>query len=160
LSGYRRIGALKEKGIREHDEDFQGVEGWPNLSPYVRIAGHTATRNRRYRILRLLGEGGMGARCMRRAEVKSSGLIRWNNLTAKPRHRTQCMCVPSRNPRTARELAEELIPDLEALANIHYLIAHFSEQTSRLKELQRTEEKIFDDLVQRVQKTLLQADDP
>jgi hypothetical protein len=68
--------------------------------------------------------------------------------------------VPSRNPRTARELAEELIPDLEALANIHYLIAHFSGQTSRLEELQRTEEKIFDDLVQRVQKTLLQADDP
>lgn len=53
----------------------------------------------------------------------------------------------SHPPRTARELAEELVPCLEALANVHYLMELRTGEPSQLQLLKNTEQRVFQELV-------------
>jgi hypothetical protein len=48
----------------------------------------------------------------------------------------------------SKELAHELLPHLEAVANIHYLLDQHIESPERLKELRLLEEKIFGEMLQ------------
>jgi hypothetical protein len=66
----------------------------------------------------------------------------------------------SHHPRTAKELAEELIPSLEALANIRYLLELRAAEPSQLQVLKNTERKVFDEMVQCVLKTLSEPERP
>ena len=68
------------------------------------------------------------------------------------------MGEPSHSPRTARQLAEELITSLEVLANTHYLMEHCADP-SRLSELKIIEKRIFGDLVQCVLRSLSEPGD-
>jgi hypothetical protein len=60
---------------------------------------------------------------------------------------------PSPSPRTARQLAEELVTTLEALANIYYLKEKCVDPL-RLSELKTTENRVFGELVQCVLRAL------
>ena len=52
--------------------------------------------------------------------------------------------------RPARELARELLPHLEAVANLHYLLDHHVEDPASLKELRVVEDEAFNAMLQRV----------
>ena len=43
----------------------------------------------------------------------------------------------------ARELANQLLPHLEAVANLHYLLDHHVADPASLKELRAVEDKAF-----------------
>jgi hypothetical protein len=68
------------------------------------------------------------------------------------------MGVPSPSPRTAKQLAEELTPHLEALANIHYLMERRAEEPSQLQALKNNEQTVFEELVQCVLRSLSDAE--
>ena len=50
----------------------------------------------------------------------------------------------------SQELADLLLPHLEAVANLHYLLDVNIEKPERLKELRLLEEKIFGEMLQTV----------
>jgi hypothetical protein len=51
---------------------------------------------------------------------------------------------------TARQLADILVPHLEALANVHYLLDTNLKEPARLRELRKLEDEIFDEVLQKV----------
>jgi hypothetical protein len=51
---------------------------------------------------------------------------------------------------TARQLADTLVPHLEALANLHYLLDTSLKEPARLRELRKLEDEIFDEVLQKV----------
>ena len=52
--------------------------------------------------------------------------------------------------RPARELAQELLPYLEAVANLHYLLDRHVENPESLKELRAIEDEAFNAMLKRV----------
>jgi hypothetical protein len=52
--------------------------------------------------------------------------------------------------RPARELAKDLLPHLEAVANLHYLLDWHVEDLASLKELRAIENEAFRAMLQRV----------
>lgn len=52
--------------------------------------------------------------------------------------------------RPARELATELLPFLETVANLHYLLDWHVESPDRLKELRVIEDEAFDAMLKQV----------
>ena len=52
--------------------------------------------------------------------------------------------------RPAKELANELLPHLEAVANLHYLLDQHVENPGSLKELRAIEDEAFNAMLQRV----------
>ncbi|WP_263386025.1 hypothetical protein [Granulicella arctica] len=61
------------------------------------------------------------------------------------------MDIPLPNgDRPARELATELLPFLETVANLHYLLDWHVEAPERLKELRVVEDEAFQAMLKRV----------
>jgi hypothetical protein len=56
----------------------------------------------------------------------------------------------SNGDRPARELATELAPFLETVANLHYLLDWHVENPARLKELRAVEDEAFRAMLKRV----------
>jgi hypothetical protein len=56
---------------------------------------------------------------------------------------------------TASQLADELLPHLEALANLHYLIDKNVLDPARIKDLRLLEDNIFGDLLHLVRKAVI-----
>jgi hypothetical protein len=54
--------------------------------------------------------------------------------------------------RTARELAAALLPQLEAIANIHYLLDKHVEDPDSLRRLRTLEEEVFESLLAEVER--------
>lgn len=52
--------------------------------------------------------------------------------------------------KAARELAQELVPYLETVANLHYLLDWHVVDPDRLKELRSIEDEAFDAMLKRV----------
>ena len=52
--------------------------------------------------------------------------------------------------RPARELTNELLPHLEAVANLHYLLDRHVEHPEKLKQLRTIEDEAFNAMLQRV----------
>ena len=52
--------------------------------------------------------------------------------------------------RPAKELAQELLPHLEAVSNLHYLLDRHVEDPQSLKELRAIEDEAFQAMLQRV----------
>ena len=51
---------------------------------------------------------------------------------------------------TARELAEALLPHLQTLANLHYLMNCYIGEPAQLQELRAHEDKVFSQVLEKV----------
>ena len=72
----------------------------------------------------------------------------------EPSHHT--MVDHSHLPRTAKKLAEELVNNLETIANIHYLLEQRVTDPAQLAMLRRKETEVFGEIVQKVLHSLSQ----
>ncbi|AXC16177.1 hypothetical protein ACPOL_6973 (plasmid) [Acidisarcina polymorpha] len=54
--------------------------------------------------------------------------------------------------RSARELAKELLPYLETVANLHYLLDWHVVNPDRLKELRAIEDEAFNGMLKHIQR--------
>jgi hypothetical protein len=57
---------------------------------------------------------------------------------------------PKSGDRSAKELAHELLPYLEAVANLHYLLDWHVLEPTRLQELRAVEDEAFNAVLKRV----------